>query len=340
MSNEGNQLAVYDEITPKRRSILTISNEQLSRLKTLAEMMASSVFNYSKNGKSAKLKSGDIFIKMLKGIEIGLEPIASLDLIDVIEGIPTLKPQGMLALAWGSGQMEALNIIDDGTKCSVTIKRQGTPAHTETFSAQDAEAMELAGKYNWKQQPAVMRKWRAVSAACRIVFPDIIQGMYIPEEIAPELPYDDNGEIETIEQSQASPEETTKYMDISNHPLRVPNVDTPPEITEPEPQTQTLDCLFYRYFVPEEGKPYLQFSNDVEPGIGVTIIRGYGRSIRIRDMLNKIDKSLYIDMALADYKGATKTSEWEDMDRHLRISYTEQNGYNTLTAIELVDLEF
>jgi hypothetical protein len=177
------------QIVPKRRSVLTLSEEQFGRIKLLAEMMATSQLEYN------KMKTGDIFIKMMKGIEIGLEPVAAMDLIDIIQGKPTLKPQGMLALAWGSGLMQSLSITDDGKVCTVKIQREGSPIHIETFSAADAKAMRLDGKDNWKKQPAVMRKWRAVSAACRIIFPDIIQGMYIPEEIAPDSIVDDNGEI-------------------------------------------------------------------------------------------------------------------------------------------------
>ena len=47
----------------------------------------------------------------------------------------------------------------------------------------DAKTLGLAGKDNWKKQPATMLKWRAVSACARVVFPDVIQGMYTPEEI-------------------------------------------------------------------------------------------------------------------------------------------------------------
>jgi len=140
-------------------------------------------------------KDGDIFIKMMKGIEIGLEPVASMDLIDVIQGKPTLKPQGMLALTHGSGQLSDIMITDDGNCCTVKMKRGEMAVHIETFSQDDAKVMGLSGKDNWKKQPAVMRKWRAVSAACRIVFPDIIQGMYIPEELSPDTTVDDSGEI-------------------------------------------------------------------------------------------------------------------------------------------------
>ena len=41
----------------------------------------------------------------------------------------------------------------------------------------------LAKKHNWRSQPRVMLKWRAVTAACRAVFSDIIGGLYTQEEV-------------------------------------------------------------------------------------------------------------------------------------------------------------
>jgi hypothetical protein len=131
--------------------------------------------------------------------------------INVIQGKPTLSPQLMLALIRRSGQLELLDIADDGSKCTVTMKRKGDSApHTESFSAEDAARMKttewvngekktiaLAQKYNWQSMPVIMRKWRAVSACARIVFPDVIIGFYTPEEIDPDLSINfETGEID------------------------------------------------------------------------------------------------------------------------------------------------
>lgn len=248
-----NELAILDEnrndiVTPKRRSILTVSTEQLSRLKTLASMMHGSQLSYAKNG-SSKMSEGDIFIKMLKGVEVGLEPIASMDLIHIIQGKPTLSPQGMLALIWGSGLMESLNIVDDGKACKVTMKRTGVPAHTEIFSVNDADKMGLSGRDGWQKQGAVMRKWRAVSACARIVFPDIIQGMYIPEEIAPELPFDTDGEIvETeIEAPPPAPQETITPSPVSKSE---PNSNGSNNIWTPDNIATFIDKFAERFPTP------------------------------------------------------------------------------------------
>ncbi len=139
---------------------------------------------------------------ILKGRELGIGAMEAFSGINVIQGKPTVAPQLMMALINRSGQLEDLSITDDGKTCTVTMTRKGRKPHTEQFGMDDAARMmtqekgdtiPLANKYNWRQMPAVMRKWRAISACARVVFPDVIAGMYLPEEMGLEV--NDEGEI-------------------------------------------------------------------------------------------------------------------------------------------------
>jgi hypothetical protein len=130
-----------------------------------------------------------------QGLELGISPWAALNGINVIQGKPTISPALMLALINQSGHMVDLVIQGDATRCSVTMQRAGRTAHTETFTLEDAARMGLAQKSNWKQQPGVMLKWRAVSACARVVFPDVISGLYTHEEIAPDATVDEMGQL-------------------------------------------------------------------------------------------------------------------------------------------------
>lgn len=123
---------------------------------------------------------------MLMGEALGLHPMVALNNINVIQGKPTVSPQLMLALARRSGELQDLKIEDDGKTCAVTVTRRGQSPHTETFGMDDAQKMQLSSKDNWQKQPKTMRKWRTLSAALRIVFPDIIWGMYTTEELDPD----------------------------------------------------------------------------------------------------------------------------------------------------------
>lgn len=147
-----------------------------------------------KSGYTQQNEAQLLFV-MAKGFEIGVSPMQALDGIQVIKGKTTVSPQLMLALINRSGQLEDMKIDGDATKCTVTMTRKGRSAHTETFTIQNAQSMNLAGNHNWKAQPATMLKWRAVSACARVVFPDVIQGMYTPEEMGAEVSENANGDI-------------------------------------------------------------------------------------------------------------------------------------------------
>lgn len=157
---------------------------------------------------SVKTKEQAVAI-MTMANELGIGVWAGFNGINVIQGKPTVSPQLMLALINRSGQLEDITIEAGTTQATVMMKRKGRTAHIETFTIQDAQRLKttewvdgkkntisLADKYNWKQQPAVMLKWRAVSACARVVFSDVIMGFYTPEEIDPDITIDpDTGEM-------------------------------------------------------------------------------------------------------------------------------------------------
>ena len=130
----------------------------------------------------------------LIGRELGVPMMQALRKIFVIQGTPALASELMLALAERTKKIEDLRIDDDGTTCTVTVKRKGRKSPVTTaFSGTDAAQMGLADKDNWKKQPAVMRRWRAIAANLRLTFPDAIGGMYSVEELAPETQVDMTG---------------------------------------------------------------------------------------------------------------------------------------------------
>lgn len=133
---------------------------------------------------------------ILTGRELGIGPMMAFQKINVIQGKPTIAPELMLALARRQGLLEDLQIADDGTKCTVTIKRKGNSPVSVSFSMADAETQGLAGKDNWRRMPAIMRQWRAIAAGCRIVFSDVIGGLYTPEELGADV--NEEGEVVTV----------------------------------------------------------------------------------------------------------------------------------------------
>lgn len=136
---------------------------------------------------------------MLTGRELGIPTMAALNTINVIQQKPTISPQLMLALIERSGQLEDIQIESHADGVTCTMKRRGRSAHSETFGNKEAHAAGLLGKENYKKQPLVMFRWRAVASCARVVFPDVILGLYTPDEMGAEV----TTEGEVIEQREA-----------------------------------------------------------------------------------------------------------------------------------------
>lgn len=133
---------------------------------------------------------------ILTGRELGIGTMAALNTINVIQGKPTVSPQLMLALINRSGQVEDLKIEagKDGAVC--TIKRKGRTSYTARFGPAEAKSMGLDAKDNYKKQPVTMYKWRAIADAARATFPDVILGLYTPDEMGATVGIDTGDVIE------------------------------------------------------------------------------------------------------------------------------------------------
>lgn len=213
-------------------SLALVQPSEWSMLMQMAEYLAASGF--LPQSVSSPQKAVAI---ILAGRELGIAPWQSLSTINVIQGKPTISPQLMLALINRSGELADMTVEDDGQRCVVTMTRRGRTPHSEAFSMADAQAMGLAGKDNWKKQAPVMRKWRAVAACARVVFPDVILGLYTPEEMEADVRVTDDGGMEVV--TPAAPvvhvdTEKAKALLGNGGPRRI-------DTNEPEAPVRTID---------------------------------------------------------------------------------------------------
>ena len=133
-----------------------------------------------------------VVIALELGHELGLPPLISVMNIAVINNIPTLKADMMVALAMRSGIVEDIKIEfigqelgnDDDFGCKVTIVRKGieTP-FVSIFTRRDAKVAGLFHKENWKRYEKRMLKHRAMAFAIRDSIPELFSGIYLPDEI-------------------------------------------------------------------------------------------------------------------------------------------------------------
>lgn len=130
-------------------------------------------------------KPSDVAIILLKGNELDLAPMQALDSIDVIQGKPSLKPEAQLGMIYSKFPDAVINIESDHKAVSVKVSavRPGNPTpQVFVWDMARARQMGLDQKDNYKKQPLVMLKWRAVGEMARSVFPDVTRGLKNTEE--------------------------------------------------------------------------------------------------------------------------------------------------------------
>jgi len=133
----------------------------------------------------------DAFFLVGYGNELGISPFSALRTIYVVNGVPTCSGEMMLALIRRSGLL-ASNQIEElldnngkfiGAKCTMT-RKDTNETISIAFTLEDAKTAGLMGKSVWKSYPKNMCRWRAVSNVAKLLFGDVIGGLYTFEEIA------------------------------------------------------------------------------------------------------------------------------------------------------------
>jgi len=148
---------------------------------------------------------------------MGIHPMQALQNIAVINSRPSLWGDAALALVRASPLCESVSEKREGDTAICTVKRRGEPEQTRTFSINDAKRAGLWNKKGpWQEYPARMLQMRARSFALRDVFPDVLCGMNLAEEV------------------QDMPESETKIISTEI-------IQTPPEPTLPDYPQEKID---------------------------------------------------------------------------------------------------
>jgi hypothetical protein len=144
-------------------------------------------------------------VKIQAGAELGFPPYYSMNGISIIQGKPSVGAGMFNALIEASPQHE-LEILES-TDTKATGRFYSISKRTKqwvckgdfTYSMQDATRMGLAGKDNYKKQPRAMLLHRMISGGARLYFPSLCAGLYLPEELNPDIKLDATGEALDIQ---------------------------------------------------------------------------------------------------------------------------------------------
>jgi len=130
-----------------------------------------------------------VAIAIMHGMEVGMTPMASLQSLAVINGMPSLYGDGMLAVVRASGYLE--DIIEEmewdthgPVKATCKVKRKGEPTWgTMECARADAQKAGWWGKSGpWSATPHRMMQMRARGWALRDKFADVLRGLHSAEE--------------------------------------------------------------------------------------------------------------------------------------------------------------
>ena len=127
---------------------------------------------------------------VMTGRTLGLDAVTSLRDFDLIEGKPSPKAQLLIGLVKRHPSCEFFRLVSSDEKAATyETVRKGEPEATRlTYTYEQAL---LAGhvkgkdgnpKKNWRD-PATMLRWRCAVALARIVYPDVLSGLYAAEEL-------------------------------------------------------------------------------------------------------------------------------------------------------------
>lgn len=148
-----------------------------------------------------------VLVCLFKAQEMGIPPMEALSSMPVINNKVTLQGNLILSLINRSHNVKEMKIDSKETFCSVFMSRKDYEmSFTAQFSLDDAKKAGLLEKQIWKQYTKLMLQWRAVAICARIVFPDIMSGLYTPEEIACSIDenvpvaVDQNGDVVVLDQ--------------------------------------------------------------------------------------------------------------------------------------------
>lgn len=177
--------------------------------------------------------AANITAAILTGQELGLEPMAAMRSLDIIQGTPALRAVALRAIVLAAGH-DMWVVEATETRAIVRGKRRGSEHVQESIWTMDrARALGIAGKDNWRKQPGVMLIARASGECARLIAADAILGIpYSSEEL-------DDGIESTMtagsstSTSKASARRTAQRRTaqqpaIARPPVEVAN-DAPPE---------------------------------------------------------------------------------------------------------------
>lgn len=161
---------------------LALAPKDLAEAKSLSTTLSkASLLPEALRGKEA-----DVLMIIMTGAELNLAPMQSIRAIDVIKGRPSIKAEAMVALVRNRKDVCKFFkcTFTDATKATYSTQRVEDDAPTTlTFTMEQAKTAGLATSDMYRRFPDTMLRHRCSSMLVKMVFSDIVLGLYSDEEV-------------------------------------------------------------------------------------------------------------------------------------------------------------
>ena len=122
-------------------------------------------------------------------MERGVPAMAALRATYIVKGRMAHSAAYIAALVLRSGKAAVFEIVEStALAATLAYQRVGRPERQFTFTLDEAKAAGWlksgsGGDGKWITNPRTMLRWAAIREAARAFFPDVVSGMYTPDEI-------------------------------------------------------------------------------------------------------------------------------------------------------------
>lgn len=191
-----------------------------------------------------------VFVALQWGHELGLTPMVAVNNIAVINGKPTLSADIMCAVVKRSpeyGGIKWIEMSDTKAECEITRILPNGEKETQRscFTIEDAQNAGLASRDVWKKYPKRMLKHRCLSYGLKDMFPDLLAGLYDPEEmesVQPTTPERNVTPVETPAEKNITPEPNPQFEERQKLKNIIEKYETEMTNTEEKPTPYDRCC--------------------------------------------------------------------------------------------------
>lgn len=190
-------------------------------------------------------KENNIFLAMQYGASVGLNPIASLQNINVIKGKPSFSGQTYAGLVRLAGHTLRIERDEKNMRAKCTIIRKDDPDHptVTVFTMADAERAGLTSNPSYKKYPMQMLTWRAVTDCARNACSELflgVGGAYTSDELSDGVREDEVASIEATVVEEDDDAWPKSKLDLI---ARIDNIISMLGITKPHLRLRVYELL-------------------------------------------------------------------------------------------------